>query len=168
MSSPNDPALFINQLPVSVEIPSDPKQMQEIISLLYKRIADAVNKKEGSLYTLIELGNFQRYFVTADPQTLRNGYRKCFDMVSLNLGPIAPGATVSVPHGITGLFQATRIYGAAKNSDATPRFMPLPFASATGTRNIEIYLTATNVVLVNGSTQTTLTQATIVAEYLKN
>ena len=33
---------------------------------------------------------------------------------------------------------------------------------------IEIYLDNVNVVLINGTTQTALTYATIVAEYLKN
>ena len=168
MSFSSDIPSQINQIPISIELPKKYEEAHEILSLLLKRINDAVNKKEGSLYSLAEFGNFQSYFIQSDPNNFRNVYRKVFDMVNLNGGNIGAGATASFAHGISGITQTTRIYGSATNSDATPRYMPLPYASEINTRNIEIYLTSTNVVLVNGSTQTALTSATIVAEYVKN
>lgn len=169
MSASSNPPILVNQLPIAVEIPSDPSQIQEILSLLYKRIANAVNAKEGSLYSLQEFGNFQLYFIPTNPNAFRNGYRKVFDMVSLNGGTaIAPGATVTFAHGISGITQTTRIYGSATNSDSPIKYIPLPYVSATLiTSQVQIYLTPTNVVLINGSTQTALTSATIVAEFLK-
>lgn len=169
MSINSDPPLLINQLPQSLEMPKDFNQFREITSLLFKRIIDALNKKEGSLFYLQEIGNFQVYFTTGQPYVFRNVYRKTFDMVDLNGGPIAAGATVTFAHGITGITQTTDIYGSAKNSDVPVKFIPLPYVSATlVTDQVQIYLTPTNVVLVNGATQSILTSATIVAEYLKN
>ena len=168
MSFSSDPSTLINQLPISLELPKKYEEAHEVLSLLLKRINDAVNKKEGSLYSLAEFGNFQSYFIQTDPNNFRTVYRKVFDMVNLNGGSIAPGATVSSAHGISGITQTTRIYGSATNSDAPVHYLPLPYASQTTTKIIEIYLTPTNVVLVNGSTQTALTSATIVAEYVKN
>lgn len=165
MASNSDPALKINQLPVSIEIPAG-EPLQDILSLIYKRLARAVNTKEGSLFDLYERGNFQQYYTVGQPFVYRNVYRMVFDMVDLNGGSIAPGATVAFAHGITGITQTTDIYGSATNS--TPRYLPLPYVSATTlTNQIEIYLTATQVVLVNGATQSALTSASIVAEYVK-
>jgi hypothetical protein len=90
-------------------------------------------------------------------------------MVDLNGGPIAPGVTVSVAHNIVGIVAPAHIYGGATNSDVPVKFIPLNYVSATlVTDQVQIYLTPTNVVLVNGATQSILTQAYIVAEVLKN
>ena len=159
----------VNQLPLSIDFPKEQPKFLETLTLLYKRIADAVNTKEGGLFTLQEYFDSQQYFTPGIPNKFRNVYRKVFDMVNLNGGNIAPGSTISVAHDINGILIPTHIYGSATNSDSPAKFLPLPYVSATLiTDQIQIYLTPTNVVLINGSTQTTLTQAYVVAEYLKN
>lgn len=162
----SDQPLVANQLPISVEFPRDQQDFINTVSLLYKRIANSVNTKEGALYLPQELATFQQYFTPNDPQTLRNTYRKTFDMVSLNGGNIAAGATVSFAHNISSLVACTRIYGTATTSNAPVRYVPLPYVSQVAAEDIQIYLTPTNVVLVNGNS--ILTQAYITAEYLKN
>jgi len=169
MSFNSDPALLVNQLPISIEFPKDDGKLLETLTLIYKRIAQSVNTKEGGLFSLQELFSSQQYFTLGNPQQFRNVYRKVFDMVSLNGGPIAAGATVTAAHSITGIVAPTHIYGGATNSDAPVKFIPLPYVSATVvTDQVQIYMTSTNVVLVNGATQTDLTQAYVVCEYLKN
>lgn len=169
MSFNNDPALLVNQLPIAIEFPQDDQKFLETITLIYKRIAQAVNTKEGGLFSLQELFSSQQYFTAGNPQQFRNVYRKVFDMVVLNGGAIAPGATASFAHNITGVVAPTHIYGGATNSDAPVKYIPLPYVSATlVTDQVQIYMTSTNVVLVNGATQTALTQAYVVCEYLKN
>ena len=168
MSFSSDPALLVNQLPLSVEFPRDQEKFLEILTLLYKRIANSVNTKEGGLFSLQELFNFQQYFTLTNPNGFRNVYRKVFDMVDLNGGSIAAGATATFAHNINNLLSPTHIYGAATNSDGRPKFIPLPYVSATlVTDQVQIHLDATNVTLINGATQTALTQAYIVAEYVK-
>lgn len=178
MSFTSNPALLINQLPISVEFPTEQERFLETITLLYKRIANAVNSKEGSFYLQTEFTNLNQYYsylpapaapFTPDPNNFRIVYRKVFDMIALNGGAvIAPGATVSFAHGITGITQSTRITGSAINSDAPIKYLSLPYVSATLiTDQVQIYCTPTNVVLVNGATQTALTSAVIVFEYLK-
>lgn len=160
--------LLVNQLPLSVDFPKDQQKFLEILTELYKRIANCVNTKEGGLFSLQELFNSQQYFTPGTPNIFRNVYRKVFDMVALNGGPIAAGATASFAHNITGIVAPTHIYGGATNSDAPVKFIPLPYVSATlVTDQVQIYLTSTNVVLVNGATQTALTQAYVVCEYVK-
>ena len=169
MSFSSDNPAQINQLPVSTEFPRSYEEFIPIMTLLYKRIVASVNSKEGSLYSLDELGNFQQFFTLDNPQVFRNVYRKVFDMVDENGGSIAAGATVSVAHGISSINAATHIYGTATNSDATPKFIPLPYVSATVlNQQVQIYATSTNIVLVNGAGQSALTQAYIVLEVVKN
>jgi hypothetical protein len=172
MSFSSNPSLLIDQLPVSVDIPRDAAQLQQVLTLLYVRMARAINTKSGSLYSLTEFGNFEQYNTTIDPVAqltiFRDVYRKVFDMVALNGSPISPGATVSFPHNIQGITFGTTIYGAATNSDSPVKYIPLPYVSATAvTDQVQVYMTSTNIVLVNGSTQSALTSATIVCEYLK-
>jgi hypothetical protein len=168
MSFSSDQATLVNQLPISVDFPREQEKFLEALTLLYKRIANCVNTKEGGLFSIQELFNSQQYFTPGIPNIFRNVYRTTFDMIALNGGPIAPGATVSQPHNIVGITAPTHIYGGAVNSDSPVKFLPLNYVSATTlTDQIQIYLDPTNVILINGSTQSTLTSATIVAEYLK-
>lgn len=168
LSFSSDQAILVNQLPLSVDFPRDQEKFLEALTLLYKRIANSVNTKEGGLFSLQELFDSQQYFIPAQPNTFRNVYRKVFDMVSLNGAPIAAGATATFAHNIAGIVTCTHIYGGATNSDNPKKFLPLNYVSATLiTDQIQIYLDPTNVTLINGSTQTALTQAYIVAEYVK-
>ena len=172
MSFSNDPALLVNQLPITIEFPKDETRFLETLNLWARNVANTTNTKTGGLHSLQELFNSDQYFTIGDPNTFRNVYRKCFDMVDLNGGPIVAGATVSFAHNIPppipiSKLNGAEIYGSATNSDVTPKRMPLPYASQTLTKNIEIYFNDTNVVIINGATQTALTYCTITLEYLK-
>lgn len=161
MSFSSDPPLQSNQISKSIDFPAtDHKDFVDILTLDRKRIVDSLNTKEGALYLLYELANFKQYYTQGDPQTTRNSYRKTFDMVNLNGGPIGGGATVSKPHGITGILDTAIIY-AGCTSPAAPNFnffsVMYPYA----------YLTATNVVFVN-PLGAVVTRCNLVAEYLKN
>jgi hypothetical protein len=161
LSFNSDPPLQTNQLSRSIDFPPvDKAEFLEVLTLDRKRIVDSVNTKEGALYLLNENASFKQYFTLDDPQTNRNGYRKTFDMVDLNGGPIAGLATVSQPHGITGLDSTIIIY-AGVTSPAAGVFnyfsVMYPYA----------YLTPTNVVFVN-PIGTVVTKCYLVAEYLKN
>lgn len=176
MSFTNDPAILVNQLPISIEFPKDTETFKEVLTLWERRVANIINTKEGGLYTLQEFFSFKQYFTPNTPGVFRNVYRFTYDMVALNGGPIAPGATVSTPHNIPlpnniTLLNGVNIYGSATNSDVAPngpKRLPLPYSSETTTLNIEIYFDNLNVVIINGSTQTALTYCTIVLEYLKD
>lgn len=157
MSFNSNEPLQINQLQVSLDLPKKYEDAHEVLSLFFKRITDAVNKKEGSLYSLQEYGNFQS-FNTVDSQTFKDGYRKVFDMVSLNGGSIANGVTVSSAHNITGLNSPALIYANCKTSD-NRYFSVMGYSTA--------WLDNTNVNFTN-STGQTITFCNLVANYLKN
>ena len=157
MSFSNDMPLLVNQLPISVDFPKEQEKFLETLSLLYKRIANAVNTKEGGLFSIQELFNSQQYFVSGVPNTFRNVYRKTFDLVNLNGGNIAGGVTVSFPHNITGLKYSTLIY--ASCTSVIPTFFTVVYPS--------VYLDTTNVNFTNPLPAIALNAVYVVAEYLK-
>jgi hypothetical protein len=171
MSSTSDPALQINQLPTSIEVPTDERQLREFLSLLFRRITDAVNKKEGSLYYPQELGNFQSYFTINTPYIFRNVYR-----MVVNFGELPNASTKSVAHGIVGIdptlgnstFSFTRIFATASNqTNGAESFIPIPWASSSGTDNIQITVDNTNVNITTTSDKTAYTICYVVLEYVK-
>lgn len=157
MGFSSDKSLQSNQLPISVEFPLEPDQLRNTLDISYKRIVSSVNTKEGALYTLDEQANFKKVYDINDTQNFRSGYRKVFDLVDLNGGNIGAGATVAFPHNITGLFNTIIIY--ASCTSVTPIYFTVVYPN--------VYLDAVNVNFTN-PLGVALTQAMVVAEYLKN
>lgn len=156
LSFNSDLPLQSNQLPISVEFPREQESFIEVLTLLYKRIADSVNKKEGSLYLLQELANFQQFFVQNDPQRIRNGYRRVF---------ILDPATLTFNHNITGITQITNYWAIANTATG---FRKVPFVDTTNVTNqISMRVTTTQVIIVNGATAPAITGGIVVLEYLK-
>jgi len=158
LSFSSDNASLVNQLPLSIDFPKDQEKFLQILTDTYKRIANAVNTKEGGLFPLMELFNSEQFFTPQNPQQFRNVYRKVFDVVALNNGPVAGGATVAFPHGISGLKEATFIY--ASCTSATPQFFTVVYPDA--------FLDATNLNFTNPLGSTALNAVYFVAEYVKN
>lgn len=158
MSFSSDQPLLSNQLPISIDFAENQAIFLDQLTLLYKRIADTVNKKEGSVYSIQENATFKQYPTADNPQQFKNVYRKTFDMIDLNGGNIAGGATVSFPHDITGLFAGTLIYAGCTSTD--PRYFSIMGPN-------DVWLDATNVNFTN-PLGTPLTHCYVVAEYLKN
>ena len=165
MSFSNDPALLVNQLPISVELSENFNLFNEQVTLLYKRIANSTNTKTGGLHDKVERYNSDQYF-TATPNLYRNVYRKSFDLIELAGGNIAPGATVTAAHGIVGIVLVVNWYGGVVTD--TPDFRPVPYVDTVAVTNqIGVTATAVNIVLVNGATAPTITSGVLTLEYLK-
>lgn len=157
MGFSSDNALVTNQIPMSIDFPQDDKEFFPMLTDVYKRLASATNSKEDGLYPLQESATFKQYFIVDNPQMTRNVYRKTFDLIKLNGGNIAGGATVNFPHGITGLLDTAIIYCGCVSTD--PRYFSVMYPY--------IYLDAVNIVFVN-PLGTAITKANAVCEYLKN
>lgn len=156
MSFSSDNPLLINQLPITIEFDKDNERLPEQLTQWAKSVANSSNSKTGGLYSPVETGNSEQYIISP-PDTTSNVYRKVFDMVDLNGGAIAAGATVNFAHGITGLRRACLIY--ANLTSAANEFFSIMYPNT--------YLTATDVYLVNPLGGTALTYAYVVAEYIK-
>lgn len=169
MGFSSDQPLLSNQLPISVQLADDNEEMVlddvvETLELLYKRIANAVNTKEGALYVPQEVATFQSYFTAGNPQVFRNVYRKTIDF-----GALPNAGLKSVPHGITftSACSSTRIYGSATDP-VNLIYIPLPFSSPTLNQNIKLTVDATNVNITTAIDYSAFTRCTIVIEFTKN
>ena len=149
--------LLINQLPTSYKLPSELIHLREHLILHLNRISNAVNRKEGSYFDLIEQGNFQQFFTPGVPFQYRSVYRYVFDLVAINMGNIAGGSSVTYAHGITGLTNGTHIY--ASCTDTTGLTFTVVYPNAT--------MDQTNIYFTNPEPSTDLTAAYFIAEYLK-
>ena len=153
----SDQPLVANQLPISVEFPKDQQEFINTLSLLYKRIVNAVNTKEGALYLLQELANFQQFFTDNDPQKLRNGYRRVFRLDPANL---------TFNHNISNIIEVTDYWAIAQTSID---FRKVPYADVTNVTNqISMRVTTTQVIIENGATAPPILSGIIYLEYLKN
>lgn len=161
MSFTTDPSSIVNQLAIALEIPQDATNLHEILSLLLKKYAQVINTKEGGLYTLQEQLNFKQFYTTLDTTIFRNVYRFTFDVVNKNGGPIAPGATVTFPHGIANIKETALIYASCTSSTpaSDPGFFSVVYPNAR--------LTTTNVIFTN-PTAITISKCSLIAEYMKN
>jgi hypothetical protein len=164
----SDNNLLANALPISETIPRDPEKLNPFLDMHFRRISNAVNGKESALYLLQEQASFKSYFTTNDPLKFRNVYRFVMDVVDEQGGNLSPG-TYTFPHGITGISAPTFLSGTATTTEATPRYLPLPYVDATAVANqIQLHATSTNIVVIVGATAPTLSQCYVVFEYTKN
>jgi hypothetical protein len=162
MGFSSDPALLANQLPISVEFPKDFDRFLPILDLLYKRIANSVNTKEGGLYSKTEVAAFMQYF-TSNPNEFRPVYRKVIDFGAL------PNAGIKqVAHGltVTNTFRWVRIYGAATDPVALTG-ISLDRSSPTLNENIKVDVDATNVTITTAINYSAYTSSQVVLEYTK-
>jgi len=152
-------------LPTSEVFPEDDKQFLEKMNNVYVDISKNVNSRELARYELVEQVTGQQFFDPANAQLRRYSYRKCF-----SFGAVASGATLLIPHGITGMTMFTRIYGTC--IDTTVYYKPIPYVSMTSINyNIDLKLDSTNIIIINGvngaPAAPALTSGLIVLEYLK-
>ena len=129
-------------------------------------ISRAVNIREIALFDLAEIPIGQQWFNTANVQVKRDAFRKVF-----SIGTIAPGATFTMAHGISGFstLTFTHIYGTAITAAASFNQIPLPYVNISNiSACVQIDADTTNFRIVNGATASTINSAAIVIEYLKN
>ncbi len=144
-----------------------PPELERVLIQTYTDIAHAANLKENAQYELIETQNSQQFYhdpatATADViQNKRFVFRKCIE-----LGPIATGAVVDIPHNIPLLVDTTRIYGTVK-TDA-PDWRAVPSVGPWGTDLLSVFVTSTNIHIESGMTFPNILSGRVIVEYFKN
>ena len=128
-----------------------------------------MNLKDSGYYDTLEFVNSQLFFPnpalssqTAQTPVYRQVYRKV-----INFGALPNAGAKSVNHNIpvTIGYSFTRIYATATNPST--QFIPIPYASASGTDNIELSVSPTQVTITTASDRTAFTITYVVVEYLK-
>src|ERR1051325_2515542 len=137
---------------------------QELRMQLTRRdtqLSIALNTKENGVFETVEVQNGQRWFAaTADINLKRFAFRKVF-----SFGAIAAGGTLVINHGLTNVSIFVHIYGTCITDVVDYR--PIPYSSVIAvTDQIEVKVTATQIIIDNGATAPNITSGIIVLEYL--
>jgi len=158
-----DPANSLGPfLQTSIYFPDEFDEFRVTFLQLYRNIANVTNTREVGIYDQVEFQTGEQWFNPANTQFKRMTFRQVFP-----IGAIAAGATSTTAHGITGITAFTHIYGTAIT--ATPDFRPIPYSSVTAVnQQIELRVTAANIIISNGAAAPNITSAIVVLEYLKN
>lgn len=141
--------------------------LKELLIRLYQNINNisiALNLKDSGYYVQQEFMTGQVFFPDANSS---DDGRQSFRAV-VNFGALPNNTTLSIPHGINvfNSFVFTRIYGCASNQ-ITMNYLPIPYASATTAKIIELYADSTNVYITTNSNLSSYTQTYIILEYVK-
>lgn len=173
MTFSSDNPLNTNQLPISLDVDPEDKDFQNILLLYLRRVANAVNTKEGGLFLLQENANFEQWFQLGNPQQNRSAYRITVDLVNLNfqlnsINNIPTGTTLlalsptTQPMAIKGyLYPVQGFGGAIEDVTGVSYFLNDP----------DIYVrynSSTNTIIIQNNTANALTWCVWVMEYLKN
>lgn len=150
----------------------DPK-LQELLVRLYQnlnRLSLVTNIKDSAYYVQEEFVNGQKYFAilttnstTSQSPALRQVFRK-----TINFGALPNSATKTVAHGLTPTdnWTFTRIYATASDPVAHT-YIPIPYASSTANKNIELFVDATNINIITSINYSSYTFVYVILEYMK-
>jgi hypothetical protein len=150
----------ISFLRTSRSFPEDVHQLSVEVDRSYVDIANAVNSRTIGLFSSSNpsvTGNSYFFSKNQRQQSLRQIY---------SFGAIAAGATLNIPYSTKGLTQFATIYGSCIT--AVPDYRPLPYSSVTANANIELKVTATNIVITVGAASPNVTSGLIVIEWISN
>lgn len=142
--------------------------LKQLLVRLYQNINNislALNLKDSGYYTNTEFLNGQTLFPTS--VNAENSGRQIFRTV-LNFGALPNATSKVMPHGIgfTNGFSCTRIYATATNNIGM-QYIPIPYASSTANKNIELSIDRTNVTITTGIDMTAYTITYVIIEYVK-
>jgi len=149
-------------------------EFKELLVRLYQNInniALVLNVKDSAIYPLQEFVNGQLWFQnpsynssTAGDASLRQVFR-----IVINFGVLPVTTSKSVAHTIpiTPMTTFTRIYATASDTTGN-NYLPIPYASASGTDNIQIDVNATNVTITTASDRSNFNICYCILEYIQS
>jgi len=124
-----------------------------------RKTSDLINIREIARYEQTETLTGQVWY-GANNQVKQYGWRRVYPF-----GAIAPGATLAVPHGLTGVSRYTHINGTAVTATDS---RPVPNTSVVAAnQGVAINVGAANISITNGAAAPAITSGVVVLEYLK-
>ena len=145
----------------------EPELLETELTKSYEEIASGVNSRTIGIFNTFQMVTGDKYYSNTNnspmnPIKYRQGYRQLFAF-----GAIATGATLTIDHEISGITECVHIYGNCITS--VPDFRPIPYSSATAVnQQIEVKVTDTQIIIINGAGAPNITSGTIILEYLLN
>lgn len=158
---------FESFVPVYDDIPSEWEDSRAFIVENLRKISNGLNDREIGWYLLQQLLTGKSLYASATTSTVAAQYRSIFRM-TVNFGALPNTSTKSVPHGIIvdTNFTLVQMWAAATKPTAAYAALPIPYASATANKNIEMNMDATNINITTSMDYSPYTLTTVVIEYI--
>lgn len=156
----SQPTIKTPFLITSKEWPVDPDLLRQELTKSYTEIAFATNTRTIGIYDKFEVVTGNQWYNTANPAKRQQSYRQAY---SLDSATIANNPN-PISHGLSNLSRFLLIFGTAITD--TGNYIPLPYASASADKNIELLVTNSNINIILGSSSPSLNTINIVLEYL--
>jgi hypothetical protein len=143
---------------------------KELLVRLYEnlnRMVLSLNSKTSGVYPTNQTVTGNMYFPVAASTSLVTMPNRPVTRIVINFGALPNAGTKSVAHGLTinSAVSFTNIYGTASDP-VNFKYIPLPYASTTLNKNIELNVDATNVNVITGIDYSAYTLTYIVLEFL--
>lgn len=163
MNTAQTPYLITSRdFPVSV-----PEDLEQVLSKSWVDTSQAINTRTIGIFNTTSQVNGDKYYNNSNPLQLRQAYRKTFAF-----GAIAAGATLLIPHGVSGIIEIVHLYGNCITDASvllTAKYEPIPFVSAANiNQQVALYADDTNITVINGAGNNNILSGNIVLEYLLN
>lgn len=161
------PTIKMPFLITSRMFPKDSEELQRELAKSYTETALAINNRTIGIFDLFQVISGNQWFNEDDPFDAkpiqrRQSYRRVY-----TFGAIAAGATLTLPHDLLTIETVMQYW--AQVITAVPDFRTVPYASATVvTEQIEMRVTATDIIIINGATSPNITSGFAVLEYILN
>lgn len=153
---------IVNQVPylrTSRLFPEELGQLCVEVNRSYIDIASAVNNRTIGLFPQTNPAiTGEKWFIT---NLMQQTFRQVYPF-----GAIAAGATLNIPYKTYGFSQFSKIYGTCITD--LPDYRPIPYASVAANANIDIRVTATDIVISVGAASPNLVSGLVVIEWLSD
>jgi len=125
-------------------------------------LIDTVDNKQGGLFNHLETVSGNKY--TFDTYDTSKGSL----LLVVDFGALPNNTVKSVAHGLDSSwsYKFVKIYGVASNS-STKNYIPIPYASSTASKIVELYVDSTNVNIKTGKDMTSFDTTYVILEYLE-
>lgn len=154
-------------LPEEYIIPDDLEQKDLKLREYLNAISSSVNTKTYGLYDSEETVTGNRFLPTFNSETSSNTkYRSVFRK-TIDTGALPLSSIKLIPHGIpiTADYTFVKIYGCATIPGTNA--IPLPFASPSGTDQVQLFVEIGNIRIVTNSNNYSLyTRSFVIVEYI--
>lgn len=149
-------------LPTTTVFPTDYDELIIRLTKNYSDTANFLNIREIGIYETIEILTGEQWSNPGQPSNRRQAFRKIFIF-----GAIAPGASLPITHGITGVTSFTNIYGTVNTAISDSR--PVPFVDVLLiTNQISVIVNLSTITIFNGSTAPSIKNGLVILEFLKS
>ena len=149
----------------SRKFPTDPSELESVLSKSYIDTANNVNISTIGIYDKVQIDTRNKYYNDVENQKKRQSFRQVYTLAAL---PNTATATIPTNIAITATSQFVNIYGVAESATVTVALTPWNMTMTDDAPYLRVNKTTKNIEIITNSGNWTGFSAIIVLEYILN